>query len=331
MREFGNLLWNELEKIVKKRRFLVIVLLLLVLIPIFVYAQQKQVSEMIDRLGTDDWRLILQQQVTDIQNRLNSASLPEEWRDILQIRMEQYDYYLQHDINPQASGGPTFMREFIDQGIILLVPLLVMIVAIDIVSGEKSEGTVKLLLTRPVRRWKILLSKYAAVVLMVSLIVLTVAFLSYILSGFVFGYTGWTMPLLIGFEIVNGQLDTSGVYLIPQWLYILMAYGLGWFVSLCVATLSLMLSVLVKNTPTGMGIMLAALITGTILTEMASSWEAAKYIFSVNLDMTDYLEGTLPPIDGMSFAFSFVNLIVWSALSLIVAFWVFTRQDIYGN
>ena len=100
----------------------------------------------------------MRRQIVDSQNRLNNSRLPEEWRDWLKVRVEQQQYYLDHDINPMAPGA--FVRAFIEQGITLFIPLLVMIVAIDIVSGERSDGTMKMLLTRPIRRWKILLSKY---------------------------------------------------------------------------------------------------------------------------------------------------------------------------
>ena len=127
--------------------------------PAFVYAQYREI-ETTKRLGTTDWKVSLQQQIVDSQNRLNNSRLPEEWRDWLKVRVEQQQYYLDHDINPMAPGAPTFVRSFIEQGITLFIPLLVMIVAIDIVSGERSDGTMKMLLTRPIRRWKILLSKY---------------------------------------------------------------------------------------------------------------------------------------------------------------------------
>ncbi|GAB7387501.1 ABC transporter permease subunit [Bacillaceae bacterium] len=328
MREFLRLVINETEKVLRKKRFLVIVLILLILIPVFVYAEYRQIKTTVERLGTDDWRLMLQQQIVDMQNRLGSARLPEEWRKSLQVRIQQQQYYLEHDINPAAPGAPTFVRHFMDRGINLFVPLLVMIVSTDIVSGERSEGTIKLLLTRPVRRWKILLSKYVTMLLFVSVIVLTVAVLSYLLSGIVFGYYGWDMPVLTGFIVENGQLNTEYAHLVPQWQYILMTYGLGWFVCVVVGTISFMLSVLVRNTPTGMGVMLAALIAGNILQGFASSWEEAKYIFSVNLELTDYLEGTLPPIEGMTLSFSLAVLAVWALVSLLVAFLVFTRQDI---
>ena len=131
-----------------------------------------------------------------------------------------------------------------------------MIVAIDIVSGERSDGTMKMLLTRPIRRWKILLSKYVTMLFFISLILFLVGLFAYILSGLVFGYSGWNLPVLTGFVIDKETLNTNFVHLIPQWQYILMAYGLAWFVAIVVGTISFMVSVLIRNTPAGMGVML---------------------------------------------------------------------------
>lgn len=90
--------------------------------------------------------------------------------------------------------------------------------------------------------------------------------------------------------------------------------------------MTMMISVLVRSTAAGMGIMLAVLISGTILTSMVSSWETAKYLFMVNLDLTDYLTGGLPPIKGMDLPFSLTVLSVWVALSILVSFAVFTKK-----
>ena len=96
----------------------------------------------------------MQQQIVDSQNRLNNSRLPEEWRDWLKVRVEQQQYYLDHDINPMAPGAPTFVDHLLNKELHYLFRF-VMIVAIDIVSGERSDGTMKMLLTRPIRRWKI--------------------------------------------------------------------------------------------------------------------------------------------------------------------------------
>jgi ABC-2 type transport system permease protein len=324
-----NLVYNEMIKIVRKRRLLIIAAIIVVLVALFTYAQMKRVQSLQEQLGTTDWRSQLQQQIIDTQNRLNSSGLSEEWRKFLQIRLQQQQYYLDHDINPSAPGAPTFMRMFAENSIDLFIPLMVMVIAADLVSSEASGGTIKLLLTRPVKRWKILLSKYIAMILSVSFILLSLGVISYFISGVVFGFAGWTMPLLTGFSVQGEELDTTNVHILSQWKYLLMEFGLVWFVSIIVGTLTFMLSVLMKSTAAVMGIMLAALISGTILSNMVSSWESAKYLFMVNLRLTDYVSGMAPPIDGMTLGFSMTVLAVWGLVALMISFLVFTKRDVY--
>lgn len=323
-----DLVHNETLKLLKRRRFLVVILILAILIPIFTYAQYKSIQTAQERMGTSDWRPLLQQKIVDMTNRLSSSRLPEEWRQWIKINIQQQQYYLDHDINPDAPGGPTFSRGFMDQAVSLFLPMTIVVLAVDLISAEHSEGTIKLLLTRPIRRWKILTSKFLTLILFTSLTVIMSLLMSYLISGVVFGYRGWDMPVLTGFRVVGGELDTSSVFMLPQWQYLLMQYGLGWYVCLIVGTITFMVSVLVRSAAAGMGIMMAALIAGTILTQMASSWEQAKYLFIVNLQITDYLSGSLPPIKGMTLPFSLTVLTVWGIAGLVVAYGMFLKRDV---
>lgn len=318
---------NETLKIMKKKRFLVIVLILTVLIPVFTYAQLKVVQNSAKHFKLD-WRLELQQQITDYQNSLGSDRVPEEWKRWRRIVVQQLQYYLDHDVNPNSPDGVTFTRRFMDNAASLFIPLLVMAIASDLVSSERSSGTIKMLLTRPVRRWKILMSKLMTLILFVSLIIITMLVLTYIISGTVFGYGGWTAPVFTGFVITGSEVDQSTVHAVPQWLYLLMQSGLSWFAAMTVACLALMVSVLVRSTAASIVVMMATIIAGNILTNMAASWTTAKYLFMVNLQLTDYLAGSPPPIESMTLPFSLSVLIIWTLVSLVVSFLVFTKQDI---
>ncbi|MCM3566904.1 ABC transporter permease [Neobacillus mesonae] len=325
----NKLIQNEMMKLIAKKRLVVIALIIGVLVILFTYAQYKEIQTQRERLGTDDWRTAVQQNIVDITNRLSSSRISEEWKKQLKISLQQQQYYLDHDINPAEPGASTFMRIFLENAIDMLIPLMVMVIASDLVSSEYSQGTVKLLLTRPVKRWKVLLSKYITLCFAVSLIVAIAGFLSYILSGVVFGYKGFGTPILTGFNISDEALNTANVKLLSLWKFLLMDFGLVWFVAIVVGTLSFMLSVLIRSTAAGMGVMLAALISGAILSNMVSSWESAKYLFMVNLRLTDYMKGTAPPIEGMNLSFSMSVLLVWWAAALLVSFIVFTKRDVY--
>ncbi|MDN4593907.1 ABC transporter permease [Polycladomyces subterraneus] len=328
MRNFAGLVYNELLKILRKRRILVVLLILAVLIPVFTYAQYRTVQNTVKQLGTSDWRAVVQQQIIDMQNRLSSSRVPEEWKNWIRLNIQQQQYYLDHNINPTSPGAPTFVRKFAEESLSLFLPLLVVVIASDMVSSEYGAGTIKLLLTRPVRRSRVLWSKFVALQLAVALMLLLSAILSYVISGVLFGYSGWTMPVLTGFQERGGELISAHVHLVPQWRYILMSYGLAWFACAAVATISLMVSVLVRSTAASMGIMMAALISGTLLSQLAPSWSALKYLAFTNLELTNFLSGSPTMVEGLTLPFSIVVLSVWSLVSLIVAFAVFTRRDV---
>jgi ABC-2 type transport system permease protein len=325
----SKLIKNEMMKLLARKRLIIIALIVAILVALFTYAQLKETREQQEKLGTTDWRVAVQSQIVDITNRLSSSRMSEDLKKRLQIILKQQQYYLDHDINPSEPGAPTFMRMFIENAGTMFIPLLVMVIASDLVSSEHSLGSIKLLLTRPVKRWKILLSKYITLILSVSMILAIAAICSYMISGVVIGYKGLNAPVMIGFSAEGGNLDTSHVRIISQWKFLFMEFGLAWFVAAVVGTLSFMLSVLIRSTAAGMGVMLAALIAGSILSNMVSSWESAKYLFMVNLNLTGYLSGAAPPIEGMTLLFSIGVLAAWWLAALSISFFVFTRKDIY--
>jgi len=321
------LIQNETIKVWKKKRFAVIVLILIILIPIFVYAQMKIAQNAQDKYHSD-WRAELQSRITDNTNALSSDRIPEEWKQWRKALVQQLQYYLDRDINPQTPNAVTFTRTFMDNAVTLFVPLMVLAIASDMVSSERSTGTIKMLLTRPVRRWRILFSKLATLTLYVSLIIATTVLLCYAISGLIFGYGGWDAPVFVGFQVQGADVDVSGVHAISQGAYLLMQSGLVWFSAMIVSIIALMVSVLVRSTAASFVTMMATIIAGTILANMASSWKSAKYLFNVNLELSGYLRGTPPPIEGMSLGFSLAVLSVWGVAALIVSFAVFTKQDI---
>ncbi|WP_187445832.1 ABC transporter permease [Bacillus infantis] len=326
----AGLVRNEVMKIASKKRLPVVILILVILVSMFTYAQYREIQEKIEKQGTLDWRVDLQQEIVDRQNRLASSGIQDEFRQFLEFDLKQKQYYLDNDINPNYPGAPTFIRIFFSQGLTLVLPLFIIIIMADIVSGEYNDGTIKTLLSRPVRRWKILMAKWLTVLLYTSLLMAATVIVCYAVSGLILGYDGWTAPILTGFQVsATGEFSTEFIHTLPMWEYLLMSVGLAWVVTAVVGTISLMISVLVKNTATGIGAMMAVLIAGTLLSSIGSSWTSSKYLVNLNFDLINYLEGQAPPIEGMTLPFSLVILAAWTSACLAVAFWNFTQKDMY--
>lgn len=331
-----NLVRNEVYKMIGKKRLYITLGILVIIITAFAYGQyhsldrtKENLSKRIGVEATSDWRNVLQQQLIDIKRRMDSPYLDDERRATMRVRAEQMQFYLDKDINPLGISAIVFSTKFIEQSIpMLLLPLLMIILSADIVSGELSGGTVKLLLVRGVSRWKVLLSKYITILLLEAVVLFFALVLSIGISGLFFGYGGWATPVITGFKVVAGKLVTSDVVNVPQWQYLMMVYGLAYIVSVVVGSVSFMISTLVRSTAASIGVVLATLMGGALLSTFLEDWKLPRYFFTANLRLTDYISGSLHPIEGMNMTFSLTVLIAWIVLSIAVSFGYFTRRDI---
>ena len=119
------------------------------------------------------------------------------------------------------------------QMLIIHVPLLIALVTGDLVSGEGAMGTIRLLLTKPISRTKILFSKYIAGAAYTFIILLWLCFMALIVGKWLFG----TGDLLV--------LNSDG-------LIVLQEHDLAWrfAAGFSVAFLSLMTIATLSASPT---------------------------------------------------------------------------------
>jgi ABC-2 type transport system permease protein len=109
-----------------------------------------------------------------------------------------------------ASGGPPFFEQLRNNGLFgglagvgLIVPFFLPLgaglLSGESVASEASAGTLRYLLVRPVGRIRLVLQKYAAVMALLAMAVLWVAFAGLVAGGIAFGYG--PLPTLSGVEI----------------------------------------------------------------------------------------------------------------------------------
>jgi ABC-2 type transport system permease protein len=323
---FLSLVQNETLKLLRRRRFTIVMGILVVILGLVAYSQYRILRNQKDR----NWRADIQQRVASYQNTLRRGRINMSWARSMRAEINRLQFYLDHDIEPDKPSAPIFVRTFANAAGFLLLPLLIATLGSDMVSAESAEGTDKLLLTRPVRRWKILLSKLVTLWLFTTLTLFCGALLSYAVSALVLPRRGWTAPIFSGFQVSSSTFRIDSVRQLPLWKDAVIAYGLEWYALITVAAIALLLSVLFKSSAASIGTMLASLIGGTILTRISPDWTAGKYLFVSALPLPDYYTGEPPPYDGMPMSFCISLLAVWAIGALIVAFIIFTRRDVFG-
>jgi ABC-2 type transport system permease protein len=320
------LLQNETLKLLRRRRFAIVLGILTAILLLVSYSQYRVLHDRAKR----NWRAELQERVARAENALRRGRMNPSWARSVRAEIGRLQFYLDHDIDPEKPNVPRFVRTFANVAGFLLLPLLISVLGSDIVSAENAEGTDKLLLTRPVRRWKILAAKLVTLWMFATLTLICGALVSFIVSSAVLPAHGWNEPTFNGFQLAQTSVRLDTVRQLPLWRDALIAYGLEWYALLAVASIALMLSVLFKSSAASIGTMLAALIGGTILTRISPDWTAGKYLFISALPLADYYTGEPPPYDGMTMTFCLLLLAAWAAGAIIVAFTIFTRRDVFG-
>lgn len=194
-----------------------------------------------------------------------------------------------------------------------LVFIFSVVIAADIVAGEFTWGTIKLLLIRPVGRSKVLLSKYIAV-LLYMLGLLALLFVSSLAIGLI----------LFGAAAPEGAPFTmSGV---------LKEYGFR-IVDLTInVTFAFMISTVFRSST--LAISLAFIImfaSGSVMTALiALKKEWGKYMLFANTDLGVYFGGRQPPFEGMTLGFSVTMLLLYYAVFLALAWTIFRKRDVAG-
>jgi ABC-2 type transport system permease protein len=332
MRVMIGLIENEALKILRRKRFRLVLVVLAALLCVVVFAQNRQQQNQRRDHPERDWRAQAEKRASDLERQVGQRRLPENFKKWMRYESGRLRYHLARGINPNEITGPVFTRGFAGVGTVLLIPLLIAVFGADLVSSEFAEGTITLLLTRPVARWKVLLSKVVAMMLFTTLTLLAAFFLAWGISGVAFGWSGWGAPILTGFRLSGSSpsagFDLTDVRMVPLWQDTFAAWGLAWFSALAVGSITLLLSVVFRSAAAAMGTMMATLVGGTILSRVASDWDGAKWFFVTNLPLPDFYAGLPTPFEGMTLAFSVWVLLAWAAASLAAAFLLFTRRDV---
>ncbi|MFX8782085.1 ABC transporter permease subunit, partial [Acinetobacter baumannii] len=67
------------------------------------------------------------------------------------------------------------------------VPLLIALIAADMISGEANMGTLRLLITKPISRSEFLIAKFLASAVYTIILLIWIAILALFVSMFIFG------------------------------------------------------------------------------------------------------------------------------------------------
>lgn len=216
----------------------------------------------------------------------------------------------------------TFWTVFLTStSLVTVVALLAIVIAGGIVSSEFSQGTIKFLLINPVKRWKILMSKYFTVIT-VGYIMLAILFVVMIpITGLMHGFDGFSVPYMY---VSGGEVKEM-----PTLLYAAEQYLLKSVQMVVMSTLAFAISSLVRSTALAIGVSVFTMCVGstvtTLLGNLGQDW--ARFLVFANTDLSSISQG-YSIFAQHSVTFAVGVLVAHMVVFLLTAWDGFTKRSV---
>ena len=224
-------------------------------------------------------------------------------------------------INSDSLKG--FLQNFYSQFGIFLIVVVVMIAG-TIVSEEFNKGTIKLLLVKPYTRSKILMAKAITTLIMIMFVIIVTLLMEILIGGVIFGFDSLSEPA------VAYNFNTNTI----QEMNIFANLGLQTLTQLpmiiLLATLAFAISTIFSNSTLAITISLLGYMSSSIINQLAIGYDLQflKYFVTMNWDLSMYLYGGLPYMEGMSMLLSILICVVYFLIMMIPTFIVFKKRNI---
>ena len=159
---------------------------------------------------------------------------------------------------------------------------------------------------------------------MLVIVVIVTALMELLIGGVIFGFDSLSIPVL------EYDFNANSVQAINVFVY----FGIQLLTQLpmiiLLTTLAFALSTLFTNSALAITIALLGYMSTTIINQLAISFDIQflKYFVTMNWDLSQYLFGGLPYMEGMSMPVSIVICIVYFLIMVIPTWIVFKRRNI---
>lgn len=296
-------------------------------------------------MSKGDWKEPLKKIISTQEEELNN--IPEDDRSMketIYTNLITNKYCLEHNIRPIMGmdfSGFTLLDGFINTIGGLLLAIIAAIIAGDIVSSEYTPPTLKILLTKPVSRIKVLLSKYFAAIIGTLSIVLVIELFVFLIGGAIYGFGNAMAPKSMGtlFEsfnnLVTGQSQIVPVfkstYLVPaiNFLVLQLFYQLLFII----ATISFcfMLSTIFKTSSLSTALSFIIPIVFSIISVIPYVKKIAPLLYMNYGNPATVVNGYIAQNLGYSFITPLTSaliLLLWIGITLTISIYNFKRKDL---
>ena len=225
---------------------------------------------------------------------------------------------------------------FILNTLLVQVPILVALIAGDTIAGEANMGTLRLLISKPIGRTRLLLTKFAACAIYTFVLLCWMALLALVGSILLFGVNDLMVSRVINDQLVTLLITSDDIL----WRY-MAAFSVAAVALITVASLAFLFSIFAENAVGPIVASVSVVIVFTILSNLniplidhsikpwlfTSHMVAWKGFFYINFtDDGETIKGSLQnwPAIRNSLLILVANIFVFITIAILV----FRKKDI---
>ncbi len=226
------------------------------------------------------------------------------------------------DVNKNDSLKGILENFYNQLGIFMLA--VIIMVAATIVSDEFNKGTIKLLLVKPYSRTKILLAKFLTTVIMTVFIISITILMQVLIGGILFGFDSLSLP------VIEYNFNTNSIQIMNIFAYLGIQTLAQLPMIILLATLAFVISTIFSNSALAIIISLLGYMANSVINQLAIMYNLGfmKYFVTMNWDLSQYLFGGLPYMEGMTFIGSILINIVYFLILIIPTILIFKKRNI---
>jgi ABC-2 type transport system permease protein len=182
----------------------------------------------------------------------------------------------------------TFSIEFYQQIAVFFLPLLVLLIAGDLISSDFDLGTIKLVFSSPTGRFKFYAVKILSGILYVMLLTVLSGLIAFLIGGGLFGFEGWNQPVENAQKLVG----------VSNSEFLIMEMGLVTFGMIVVLLMGILLSTLFNSAVIPIVISMGVSFGGFLALNEGSYLPFVKYLFTTHVNLlTQLLSGHVPSVN----------------------------------
>lgn len=314
------LIKNEHIKLYTKKSTIGYYIVILLVSIAFGLIVHNNFGMLLGEIEDENWKSSQKERIEDYQYQLeNYADMQNVYRKEIERELAIAKYRIENDIPPGQAPFWSYMNQ--TTSFIGMIIMFVVVISASSVANEFSQGTIKLLVIRPYKRWKILLSKYISAFLVALEMLLCLFIINSIIGGSLFGIEGASLPFL---SYVNGEVVETSML-----SRLFTDYGYACVNLFMMVTFGFMISTLLRNNAVAIGLTIFLMFTGNTLVSILSAFEVdlGRYVLFSNIDLKVYTNGT-EPFEGMTLGFSIAMLLVYTIIFNFITFVSFQKRDI---